>query len=193
MVLYLDTDQQNKGWETFDYVLNKTAPSSTEAVLERFTGTGYETEVVGNVSYRVEGKYMQVAIPKNLLGLHGFDFTINFSWTDNVHDAADTGTQNESGEWVYSTFSGDILDFYTSGDAAPGMRFKYSYISTVDNAGKMPEPEPPESQQTQTEPSTDEQVTDTENQTENGCKAVALWMWLAWIPAAVICTKRKRD
>ena len=38
MVLYIDSDQQNQGWETFDYVLNKTSPSATKAVLEKFTG-----------------------------------------------------------------------------------------------------------------------------------------------------------
>ena len=51
--------------------------------------------------------------------------TINFAWTDNVHDEGD-----------YSKFSGDILDFYTSGDVAPGGRFKYSFISTAENSGE---------------------------------------------------------
>ncbi len=39
------------------------------------------------------------------------------------------------GRPAYSSFSGDILDFYTSGDVAPGGRFKFSYVSTTDNAG----------------------------------------------------------
>ena len=49
MVLYIDSDQQNQGWETFDYVLNKTSPTATTATLEKFTGNGYETEKVGDV------------------------------------------------------------------------------------------------------------------------------------------------
>ena len=194
MVLYLDTDQQNQGWETFDYVLNKTAPSATEAVLERFTGNGYATEVVGKVSYTVQGKYMQVCVPKSMLDLHGYDFTVNFSWTDNVHDAADTGSKSESGKWVYSAFSGDILDFYTSGDVAPGMRFKYSYISTTENAGKTPEPEPPESETAEAAgESTQVQTSDSDAPTEAGCKSAALWTAFVWIPAAALCIKRKRD
>ena len=196
MVLYLDTDQQNQGWETFDYVLNKTAPTATEAVLERFTGNGYETEVVGKVSYTVDGKYMQVSVPKSLLNLSGYDFTINFSWTDHVHDASDTGTQTADGAWEYSTFSGDILDFYTSGDVAPGMRFKYSYISTAENAGKETQTTEQESAGTDPAESGSESTapeTETEQESEQGCKSVAACILvLALIPAALFI-KRKRD
>ena len=133
MVLYLDTDQGSQGWETFDFVLNKTSPSATKAVLEKFTGNGYETEAVGEVDYTVSGKYMQIKVPKSMLGLSGYDFTINFTWTDNVHDEADQGAAGQTG-YVYTTFSGDIMDFYISGDVAPSGRFKYSYISTAANA-----------------------------------------------------------
>ena len=198
MVLYLDTDQQNQGWETFDFVLNKTSPTATQAVLERFTGNGYETEVVGNVSYSVDGKYMQVAVPKSMLGLSGYDFTINFSWTDHVHDAADKGEQAADGSWVYTTFTGDILDFYTSGDVAPGMRFKYSYVSTAENAGKQTETTETTQKEQGTEP--DSAQTESDSATESlvdlglGCKSCATWVaLLALIPAAVLCIKRKRD
>ncbi len=133
MVLYLDTDQANQGWETFDFVLNKTSPSATKALLERFTGNGYETETVGEVDYTVSGKYMQVKVPKSMLGLSGYDFTVNFTWTDNVHDQADQGAAGDT-DYTYTTFSGDIMDFYVSGDVAPSGRFKYSYISTAANA-----------------------------------------------------------
>ena len=141
MVLYLDTDQQNQGWETFDYVLNKTSPTSTKAYLESFTGNSYETQPVGEVDYTVDGKYMQVKVPKSMLGLSGYDFTINFAWTDNVHDEADQGKAGDT-DYVYTTFSGDIMDFYISGDVAPCGRFKYSYISTAANAEGSTETEP---------------------------------------------------
>ncbi len=133
MVLYIDSDQDNQGWETFDYVINKTSPTATTAVLERFTGNGYETEKVADVSYTADGQYLQIRVPKSALGLSGYDFTINFSWTDNVHDLADVAPAGDT-EYVYTRFTGDILDFYTSGDVAPGGRFKFSYISTSENA-----------------------------------------------------------
>jgi hypothetical protein len=67
---------------------------------------------------------MTVKIAKSHLGLTGADYTVNFAWTDNVHDEGD-----------YTKFSGDIMDFYISGDVAPGGRFKFSYISTPENSG----------------------------------------------------------
>ena len=140
MVLYLDTDQENQGWETFDYVLNKTSPTATKAYLEKFTGDGYATETVGEVEYTVDGKYMQVKVPKSMLDLKGYDFTINFTWTDNVHDEADAGAKGDT-DYSYTRFSGDIMDFYISGDVAPSGRFKYSYISTHENATGMLAPE----------------------------------------------------
>ena len=140
MVLYIDSDQNNQGWETFDYVLNKTSPSATKAVLEKFTGNGYETQKVGEVDYTVDGKYMQVKVPKSMLNLSGYDFTVNFTWTDNVHDEADAGARGDA-NYKYTQFSGDIMDFYISGDVAPSGRFKYSYISTAENAGAEQETE----------------------------------------------------
>ncbi len=159
MVLYIDSDQASQGWETFDYVLNKTSPSATKAVLEKFTGNGYETETVGEVDYTVDGKYMQDKVPKSMLNLDGYDFTINFSWTDNVHDEDDAGARGDDG-YKYTKFSGDIMDFYISGDVAPGARFKYSYISTEANAtGKVEETA--ENTEDLTAEPTDEPVIDT--------------------------------
>ena len=125
MNLYIDSDQSKQGWNTFEFVVNKTAASEKTLVLEKFTADNdySKTEKVADVEYKVDGKTMTVKIPKTALGLTGDDYTINFAWTDNVHD-----------EGNYETFSGDIMDFYISGDVAPGGRFKYSYISTADNA-----------------------------------------------------------
>ena len=134
MNLYLDTDQTEHGWETFDYVVRNYGDNKAE--LFQFTGTGansYNTVKISDVDYELDGKYLTVKIPKSQLGLNGYDFTVNFSWTDNVHDDSDN-SGDETG--VYTTFSGDIMDFYTSGDVAPGGRFKYSYISTVSEAQK---------------------------------------------------------
>ena len=133
MNVYLDTSDE-EGWNSFNYVVNRTSPESdTQTLLERFTGNGYETEPVGPVSYSVDGRYLQIEIKKSDLGIHDDDFTINFAVTDNVHDASDSG-RIKDGRRVYTSFSGDILDFYTSGDVMPGGRFKFSYVSTQENA-----------------------------------------------------------
>jgi hypothetical protein len=133
MNIYLDVDGREGGWESFNYVINKTSPKSESvAVLERFTGNGYESEAVAAIKYSVQGRYLQVEIPKSALGIESDDFTVNFSVTDNVHDEDDQ-TESDSKDYVYSRFSGDILDFYTSGDVAPGGRFKFSYMSHAED------------------------------------------------------------
>ncbi len=198
MNLYIDSDQESKGWETFDFVVNKSAASADTLVLERFTGNGYDTEKVADVKYRVDGKTMAVEIPKSALGLEGNDFTLNFAWTDNVHDEGD-----------YTKFSGDILDFYLSGDVAPGARFKFSYISTHENTTGETETEAPTEAPTAepTEPAvTDPAETPTESPSESvddevtepaiqkGCKSSLLASAaLLSVMAAAVALCKKED
>ena len=109
MRLYIDVSDSEQNWETYEYVLNKTSPKDERtAVLEGFTGSGFETSVKGEVEYRVSGNVMTVKIPRAMLGIGDGGFTIDFKWADNSAD-------------------GDIMDFYTQGDAAPGGRFKFRY------------------------------------------------------------------
>ena len=152
MNLYIDSDQENQGWNTFDFVVNKSAASADTLVLEKFTAENdySKTEKAADVEYKLDGKYLTVKIPKSALGLSGNDYTINFAWTDNVHDEGD-----------YTKYSGDILDFYTAGDVAPGGRFKFSFVSTAENSGVTPETEAP------TETPTDPVETPTEQPGES--------------------------
>ena len=179
MNVYLDVEDRDGGWESFDYVVNKTSPrSESVAVLEKFTGNGYESEFVSDVAYSVQGRYLQIAIPKAALGIEGEDFTVNFSVTDNVHDEDDQAQKGES-SYLYTRFSGNILDFYTSGDVAPGGRFKYSYIS------KTAEAQADESTE-QTAPVIDEEMNC------SGCGSFSAAPLAAIIPAAALMTKKKK-
>ena len=147
MNLYIDCDQSKQGWNTFDYVVGKGGATENTMTLEKFTGdNSFETEHVGEVEYKVDGRYLTVKIEKAALELSGNDFTVNFTWTDNVHDEDDA-----------LQFSGDILDFYISGDVAPGGRFKYSYVSTAANTGDVPTTD---TQPTVTDPADPESPTD---------------------------------
>ena len=115
MRLYLDMGNGDKNWEGYEYILNKSNPESdTTATLERFTGNGFETEVVGKVTYSVKGNVMTVAIPKTMLGIANdcYDFTIDFKWTDNTQE------------------NGDIMKWYVNGDTAPVGRYNYRYTTT---------------------------------------------------------------
>ena len=112
MRLYIDVSESEQNWETFEFILNKTSPTSeSKATLEAFTGEGFETSVVCEVDYSVNGNVMMVAIPRTALGIGEGQFTLNFKWADNTQ------------------VDGDIMDFYVTGDVAPGGRFKYQYNS----------------------------------------------------------------
>ena len=195
MNLYIDCDQSNQGWETFDFVLNKSAASAETAVLEKFTGKGYASEKVADVAYKVDGKTMTVVIPKSALGLTGYDFTINFAWTDNVHDNSEAAPAGQT-DFEYKTFSGDILNFYVSGDVAPGGRFKYSYISTAENAAGIVETAP-ETENTTTPETAAGTTAATDAETgksSKGCKsALPLAAAVTAAGAALLMKRRKQE
>ena len=108
MRLYIRVAGSGGEWESFTHVVNKTSPTADKAVLERFTGEGYETETWGEVDYRVSGRYLVIRIPAGMLGLQDMDSDICFKWADNAGN-------------------GDIMDFYMEGDVAPTGRFMYVY------------------------------------------------------------------
>ncbi len=199
MTLYLDTAGDGKldGWNTFEYVVNKSAASADTLVLEKFTGTGYASEKVADVAYTVDGRYMTVKIAKSDLGLTGHDYTVNFAWTDNVHDEGDD-----------ATFSGDIMDFYISGDVAPGGRFKYSFISTTENSGASTgmEDTTPDTAGEDTEPATAAEsdgngtTADSDNDgavtepAKSGCTStLALGTLTASVVAAAFVLRKKKE
>ncbi len=120
MNLYIDTGHASgdANWENYEFILNKQNPeNSTTATLERFTGNGYETEVVGKVTYAVRGNVLTVCIPKTMLGIPADepDFEFGFKWTDNT---------------MVDDTNGDIMKWYVNGDVAPVGRFNYCYTTT---------------------------------------------------------------
>ncbi len=129
MNLYIDMGESadGKDWENYEFILNKTNPENeTTATLERFTGNGYDTVVVGKVTYSVKGNVLTVCIPKTMLGIPAdqYDFELGFKWTDN------TGVETD----------GDIMKWYVNGDVAPVGRFNYCY-STTGSAEYVADPD----------------------------------------------------
>ena len=110
MRLYIDIDRKREsGWEGYDYVLNRIAPSATELVVES-AGAGGTWQRMGKATYSVADNRMELAIPLEMLGLtSGLEFAIEFKWVDNM--------QNDN----------DVYDFYLNGDSAPQGRFNYVY------------------------------------------------------------------
>ena len=124
MRLYVDMGESEQNWENYEFILNKQNPKNeTTATLERFTGKGFETEVVGEVTYSVKGNVLTVCIPKTMLGIAAdqLHFEFGFKWTDNTLE------------------DGDIMQWYLNGDVAPVGRFNYCY--TTDGSAAYNEAE----------------------------------------------------
>ena len=87
--------------------------------LERHTGEGYGWEKCAEVSYKISGNQMEIAVPKSVLGVENSRVNLEFKWMDNV----------------ISNDNPDIMDAFTrEGDAAPGSRFNYVFKTTEDIA-----------------------------------------------------------
>jgi len=113
MNLYLEIEGLNApSWESFHFVVRG-------GCLYRFTGNGFACERVCALQQSINGRYLTVKIPQNSLCLADLNrpLPLHFLWTDNVHDENDA-----------DSFTGNIMEFYTSGDVAPGGRFRYTYV-----------------------------------------------------------------
>ena len=101
MKLFIKVSKSTDAWEGFQYAVK------TPGVLEK-SKKGWSWEKVGDISWKVSGKEMELAIPCSALGIAD-SFTAEFKWIDNA--ASD----------------GDIQTCMRDGDSAPNGRFRYIY------------------------------------------------------------------
>ena len=115
MNLYLDVDgDATNGWAGFDFLLNRDRDSFAVTV-DRISGTDMKAETVGGAYYAVQGQYMTIRLPKELVGLSGRVAALNFKWADNSVDPASEGDK-------------DPMGFMDLGDTAPDNRFSFRYL-----------------------------------------------------------------
>ncbi len=109
MRIFIDTDNSGVSphWEGFEYVVNRDNSTANTVTVERSLG-GWCFERTGTAEYTVRGNKMELKIPASALGLTG-KIRFNFKLSDNMQT------------------DGDIMDFYKSGDVAPGGRFTFVY------------------------------------------------------------------
>ena len=181
MRLFIDVVgvEDEKNWETYEYMLNRQSPTADKATLERSTG-GWNWEKAAEVAYTVEGNRMVVTIPRSALGLGEGDFTVNFKWCDNMQ------------------IDGDIMEFYVSGDVAPGERFKYSF-TTLGAQSNETETET----ETETESVDDTTVADTDAESSDetqpsgkkGCKSTVACGGLVavTVATAALSLRKKKE
>lgn len=117
MTLFINTDQDAEtGWNGYDYVFNRSLIDASTGMLQRNVGNEWEWEDVAAISFRAEGNQLQLAIPRELLGLSGQTLSFQFKWADNTEE------------------SGNIMDFYNIADVAPDGRFAYQFYQTAPAA-----------------------------------------------------------
>ena len=131
MQLFIDADRNvETGWYGYDYIVNYAAKDEFTTTVAKYNGSdnAFSFEVVGEVSYRVKGNQMMIAVPLELLGIQHCDYmNFHFKWVDS--DSRMTTMEQ----------------FYTEGDVAPLGRLNYVF-NTV-----MPGSVPPEEVETQPE------------------------------------------
>lgn len=95
-------------WEGFDFRVNGRVLGAGKTSVEACEG-GWRWRQIGQAAFRVEGRELHVAVPRDLLGIRPGGFALEFKWIDNAKRP------------------GDILNAYVDGDAAPDGRFRYRY------------------------------------------------------------------
>lgn len=112
MMLFINIDcKYDKGWEGYDFIVNRRVIDESTTMLEASMG-GWNWKEVAEIKYQVIENEMELAIPRNLIGLDDLSKTlkIDFKWADNIQE------------------SGDIIEFILNGDSAPNGRFNYRFM-----------------------------------------------------------------
>lgn len=113
MLLLIDADCNHKtGWYGYDYLINKQVLSNHETTLMRYQPDAPSEPWVrvARLDYRYSGKRLELAVPRNLLGLTDDAFAFDFKWADNPTELVDP------------------ISLCTSGATAPNRRFNFRCI-----------------------------------------------------------------
>ena len=195
MQLYLNVDGRDgengeSGWYGYDFIINAKAKDAFTTTVAKYNGKdgAYGFESVGEVSYRVSGNEMMIAVPLSLLGIEDYRaINVEFKWADS--------------ETVYD----EMEDFYCDGDVAPLGRLNFIYqnyipgVTNLEPETTAPETELPTEPATEPagEPATTPTVTtdaETEPTSGKGCASLVSMIAPAVIAlAAVALLPRKKQ
>ena len=108
MLLLIDSDCSVKtGWLGYDWIVNRRPLQDGKAIAEANLGGDYSWDSPVEVSLQVGENELELAVPREMLGLTAFPAVIDFKWADNIR---------QNGQWS---------DFTLNGDVAPNARFNY--------------------------------------------------------------------
>ncbi len=111
MLLLIDVDQDaTTGWFGYDYLVNGHVIDDRQSALQKYDMEKKEWVDQGSIEYYYSGNQLELLIPRDLMGLHGDQITLDFKWSDNPDGLTDP------------------ISFCTAGDTAPNRRFNYRFI-----------------------------------------------------------------
>ncbi|MEI7928799.1 MAG: hypothetical protein WCH40_09630, partial [Verrucomicrobiales bacterium] len=111
MMLYLDADANPAtGWHGYDFLVNRSREGDI-CSLERYNAESKTWDKVAMVPLIWAGNQLTLSIPREMLGagIAAGKLKLDFKWVDNI------------------PASGEVMDFYSKGDAAPDARFNYHF------------------------------------------------------------------
>jgi hypothetical protein len=111
MMLYIDVDANPAtGWYGYDFLVNRSREGNTCSV-ERYNAESKAWDKVAMVPLQATGNQLTVSIPREVMGVSAAagKLKLDFKWVDNI------------------PVTGDIMEFYSKGDAAPDARFNYRF------------------------------------------------------------------
>jgi len=110
MMLLIDTDRnKSTGWNGYDVIVNRVSPKGNKAIVEKNVHGRWEWEPLAETKFAVNNRQLELQIKRSILNLGDKEIDIEFKWNDNMQE------------------NGNIMDFYTNGDTAPGGRFNFVY------------------------------------------------------------------
>lgn len=200
MKLYVDIDSNgNTGWYGYDFIINNEIKSDGTTTVAKYNGTDgkYGFENIGEVSYKVEGNKLMIAVPQALLGMADRyqEFCFQFKWADS--------------ETTYD----EMEDFYCDGDIAPLGRMNYVFQNYIPGVSEITYPwdteapteaptepatepvtEAPTEAPTTEAPATEAPATEAPTQPiEDGCSSVVGFAAIGLIAVLGMALLRKRE
>ena len=113
MLLLIDADQNHDtGWFGYDFLINRDVKDKSTTTLLRYDVENAEKPWTnaGTLKYAYAGKALELAVPRESLGLTGDAFSFDFHWCDNPAELKDP------------------ISLCTHGDSAPNRRFNYRCV-----------------------------------------------------------------
>lgn len=113
MLLLIDSDQNHEtGWHGYDHLINYRVIDEHSTTLMRYEPDSVAGPWVewAQLPYRYTGKTLELAVPRELLGLEGDTVSFDFKWADNPAELEDP------------------ISLCLEGDTAPNRRFNYRCI-----------------------------------------------------------------